>query len=460
MFATRFGIWRFFMKIAASLAALLVTWLTVAVQLAADEKRTVDLAPRSPDSDVFQVTSRLDGRGTVSPETDTNVPLRLDARFEYGERIISRQPSLKSIRDYKSARAEIRLGNGSMINELDETNRRILVQSNRMEEPVRIASLAGPLTQSEFEVVSTPASTLILGELVRRNDVAEGTAWQPDKHVLARFLNIDAIDETDVELKLEKLDGNIAKVFIGGTTRGWIDDAATELGLAGVIVFDVAQGLATTCELTINQQRDMSRLHPGLDATFRMNMKVAPGSPSPHLTDDGLAALRKNAGKITNDLRLLTADGAIELMHTLNWRVIGRERERSVLRLIESCEMLGQCDIIALPPRSDDKPQTLEQFRKVVETKLEASDATVTDTRQGTSPNGLEWMRITASGGSNGVPLIWNYYTITHADGRRVQLVFTTEPDLATRFNSEFDSLLSRIQFRDAVPASNAGFTQ
>ncbi len=426
----------------------------------AQNAKTIDLIPTSTAEEIYRVTSRLDGRGTVSPEQEKSVPLRLDARFEYDERIISRQSPLKSIRDYQTARAEIRLGSGSMVNDLSATNQQIIVQSNDLKDRIRVASLGGPLTQNEFELVSTPASTLILGELVRRSQVAAGEKWTPEKDVLARFVNIDSIDESDVELKLEKFDGGIARIFIGGEINGWIDDANTVITISGAIDFDTRRGVATSCELTFSQQRDRSRLYPGLDATFKLATRIQDGGTSHHLTDDGLADLRKKTGKITNDLLLVTRDRQIEIRHTHDWRVIGEGDERSVMRLMENGEMLGQCDIISLPPRAEDQPQTLEQFRKVVETKLETNSAAITATRQATTASGLEWMRVTATGESNGVRLVWNYYTITQTDGRRVQLVFTTEPELSPRFDRQFDALLARIRFRPDLPARNAGFQE
>lgn len=421
----------------------------------------VPLTPSTSTQQILRVETRLDGRGQIAPEKDKRINLRLDARLHYDERIIARKQMLKSIRDYQLARAEIRLGDGSMINELAEDRRIVIAQVKNDQLPVKLAALGGPLTQKEFELIDIPANSLVLDQLILHPTARFNQPWKPETAVLERFLNIDEIEESDVELKLEVVEKRIARIFIGGDVTGSMDDAATRITISGTIQYDTRARMVRSCDLTFNQHRDMSPIAPGLDATFRIVMRIKPVRNSSSLDNAGLARLRKQAGSITSQFTLIPADGTISMQHPRSWRVILEQDNRASLRLVQEGVMLGQCDVIPLPARPDEKPQTLAQFREVVEAKLADNHATVTSTDQSDGKDELQWIKVVATGAADGVHLIWTYYTITHEDGRRVQLVFTTEPDYSDRFNLQIADLVEGLQFRDPAPASNtsnAGF--
>ena len=453
--------WTAKMKLTRSLSycAVALTLLLFATPrlILGQHSASIDLAPTTSTTAIYRIISRLDGRGSVSTDENTTLDLRLDARFNYDERVIARKQSLKSVRNYQAARAEIRLGSGSVINQLEANNTTLIVQTAPNSIPVKFASVGGPLTQKELELINTPANTLTVSELITRSNVKVGESWIPNKDQLANFLNIDLIGESNVELKLEKIEKGIAQLFLGGDLTGMIDDAGTEINISGTIHFDINQGYTRGFDITFIQQRDIGRMAPGLDATFKIATRIAPVNDNNQLTDEGLATLREQTSRITDMLAFSPPNESINLLHSRQWRVISEHPGRSILRLIENGEMLGQCDIIPLPIRAAEQSQTIEQFREVVEAKLADKNATITGANQSATKSGLEWMKVSALGSSNGVKLVWDYYTITHPDGRRIQLVFTTEPQIASRFSSQHDTLISNISFRKST-AQNAGF--
>ena len=70
---------------------------------------------------------------------------------------------------------------------------------------------------------------------------------------------------------------------------------------------------------------------------------------------------------------------------------------------------------------------------------------------QARTSSGLNWMRVEATGATDGVNMHWTYYTISSPDGRRVQLIFTTEPSYAGSFGSMERYLIDSLQF-EAMP--------
>ena len=192
----------------------------------------------------------------------------------------------------------------------------------------------------------------------------------------------------------------------------------------GSVRFNSSLGSVTQANLTISQQRDIGLVVPGLDATFKLLISLKPIEQSETLSDAGLASLRKNAGSITDDLLLTPEGSSVSLIHPRQWRVISNHRARTILRYNQNGRMIGQCEILPLPSRLPNQEQTLEQFQAVVKNKLAENTGEIESANASQSENGLEWMRVKASGTTNGVNLQCIYYTLSSPDGRRVQLVF------------------------------------
>jgi hypothetical protein len=436
--------------------------LLLAVLATTQIRAQIDLQPTSSTHQIQRVQLVLEGRGVVRPEEKQTMRMSVDARFEYDERVIARTTQLKSVRSYDTAQARIRLDNKPLVNQLSADKSIVIVQTAAPDQALKLAAIGGPLTQNEFELINTPANTLILGEIFEKRSVRKGDTWTPDEQVLARFLNIDTVDETDVQIELADIRDGLATLVIAGETTGVIDGAITELSLNGSVRFNTESGTVTAASITISQQRDIGLVAPGLDATFKIVMKIQPVADSPHLTNQGLTRLREQASSITDELLLTPESSPVTLRHPRQWRVIANHPARTVLRYTRRGLMVGQCDIIPLPERLPNQEQSLEQFRSVVKNKLAENSGQITAANQSRSKQGLEWMRVEATGSSNGVNLNWIYYTINSQDGRRVQLVFTTEPGYVKSFSALENYLIDSLQFEPAgkTPARTVGHRQ
>ena len=415
----------------------------------------IELVPNTSTQQIYLVKSALEGRGVVRPEENQSLPMNVDARFQYKERIIARKTQLKSIREYDQAKANIRIDNKPLNSRLADERKVLIVQTRATGQPVKLASLGGPLTQSEFELVNTPANTLILTNVFAKKSATVGDTWRPDGQVLAQFLNIQSVDQSDVQIELSNVKNDLAALVISGDVEGTVDGAITQISLNGSVRFNTRLGIVTQASMVISQRRDIGLVVPGLEATFKMLISLQPTENCQQLTDAGLASLRKTAGKITDDL-LLTPEGSpISLIHPRQWRVISNHRSRTILRYNSNGRMIGQCEIIPLPDRLQDQEQTLDQFQAVVKNKLAESGGEIDSANQSQTERGLDWMRVKASGTANGVNLQWIYYTISSRDGRRVQLIFTTEPTYAASFTNTERYLVDSLSFIE-TPASES----
>ena len=424
--------------------------------------KPIDLNISQSTKQVFRVKSRLEGRGNVTPRNGQVMKLNLDARFQYDERTIARAKMLKSIRHYHQARAEIRLGPGSIINTLRDKQRMILSQTSArsFDDAVQIASITGPLTQNEYELIDTPADTLIAAHLFNKKKIEIGDQWKPNNSILARFLNIDTVQENNVNHKLLKIEKSIATIHTSGELVGYIDGAKTDINVSGTTHFDVKLGQIRQLIFTINQNREIGLLAPGLQAVFKIQTEIQPIDSTNDLTDSALAKLQSQRLQITDHLVLVSKSNLFSLTHPRAWRLISDTQDRTVLRYLHQGEMLGQCDILPLPKRPAEHPQTLENFKKSIRDNLADQQAAIINAHQSTTASGLEWLRVEAAGASDGVALHWIYYVLNHADGRRLQLVFTTEPQQKSAFTGADQSLINAIEFgKSSTPVtSNAKY--
>ncbi|MDG1806699.1 MAG: hypothetical protein P8J91_08305 [Pirellulaceae bacterium] len=436
-------------KFFSSLTAVLLV-----ASFSAQTTAQINITPSTTTGQVYLVKAALEGRGVVQPEENQSLQMDVDARFQYQERVIARKTQLKSIRDYELARANIRIDNKPLNSRLADARKVVIVQTKSTGQQIKLASLGGPMTQSEFELVNTPANTLILSEVFAKDRVKVGDTWSPDSQVLAQFFNIESVDKSDVRIELANVKGKDAILVIAGNIEGNVDGAITQIALNGSVRFNSSLGSVTQANLTISQQRDIGLVVPGLDATFKLLISLKPIEQSETLSDAGLASLRKNAGSITDDLLLTPEGSSVSLIHPRQWRVISNHRARTILRYNQNGRMIGQCEILPLPSRLPNQEQTLEQFQAVVKNKLAENTGEIESANASQSENGLEWMRVKASGTTNGVNLQWIYYTLSSPDGRRVQLVFTTEPAYANMFTNTERFLVDSLKF-ESIDASS-----
>ena len=414
----------------------------------------INLSENSSTSELVRVTTQLVGAGHAMPAVDQKVPLRLKASFQYDERVIARQKTLKSIRTYAAANAEIQLDNKTSNSRLDASHHLILNQApvQGTQAGLSIASIGSPLTQEELELIDTPANSLVAAQLVVKNQVAVGDTWAPTDRALARFLNLDIVTENAVKLTLEKIQRSVAIIHCEGKIVGYIDDTKTEIELEGTIQFDIKRGRLRGLLVTLNQQRSVGQISPGLDAIFKIKSVFESITTSPRLSNKALERLRDSTSVATH-LKLISADRTFSLEHPRDWRVISNRSERTVLRYLRDGEMFGQCDIIALPSLAANQPHTLAQFKKAVETNLTNRHGVIVDGDQSVTPSGLEWLRVDAAGSVDGITLHWNYYVLTDPAGRRLQVIFTTEPVHSGKFVGHDQALLEQISFLHASPS-------
>ena len=66
-------------------------------------------------------------------------------------------------------------------------------------------SPSGPLTQEELDLITIPANSLLVEQLLPDQDVAPGDKWQHNDDLLAALLNLDAIGHSEVSTTFKEI---------------------------------------------------------------------------------------------------------------------------------------------------------------------------------------------------------------------------------------------------------------
>ncbi|MCH2126274.1 MAG: hypothetical protein MK165_15905, partial [Pirellulaceae bacterium] len=123
------------------------------------------------------------------------------------------------------------------------------------------------------------------------------------------------------------------------------------------------------------------------------------------------------------------------------------QKEVTVLRFVQRGDLVAQCNLSRLPKQSKNQAFSLEKYQTDIATSLGENFGQFLETSQTTTEDGLEIMRIVASGQVADLTIHWIYYHLEDSQGRRISLVFTYEEKFTERFLGQDDSIIGSFEF-------------
>ena len=427
----------------------LVCCFAVAFNLPADE---VDLRVSGPNTLGQKVDVRLEIRGNVSAEFDgesaTSLPMEVDGHFTFRERQLRSAQSTRYIREYQAATARIDYGRGQEQSVLAKGNEWIIADrriDSEQSKRVRYLTSTGGLTQSELDLLTIPASTLVWDRMLEATKVTTGKKWSPQNELLADVLTIDKLQKNSVQLEMGQVQNGIATIHITGEATGLIDDAETEIRVQGTCDFDLTAGYTRSLRLTLQENRTICESAPGYDAVVKLEMRVSRPSadvlPQSEIETSGL-----DKRKWTDYLVLQNKTNEFKLRHDRRWRLITNEGQTALLRYVDGNMLLGQCTIQYLSQLPSPDAYTAEAFRRDV-TKTTADQGQIADAQNFTTARGMNVMQIDVKGKVNDIEVTWRYYHVTQPDGQRLSYVVTFDTEIASRFEGVDRRLIDSVDF-------------
>jgi hypothetical protein len=142
------------------------------------------------------------------------------------------------------------------------------------------------------------------------------------------------------------------------------------------------------------------------------------------------------------------------IRHDRHWFVTGEQRESVTLRRVDRGDLVAQCTLTALPPKSAGRQVTLEQFHKDVTYSLGKSFGELVSSRQWQNAAGHYCFELVARGIVAEVPVEWHYYLVSPESGHRVSAAVTIEKPMVARLAGADRDLVESLELFPRMPAA------
>jgi len=430
----------FYLWLPAAQAAILAFCSAVSLAGWSDPEAELDIKIAYDKTKVYRVEYLIEHSGEVVveyvKEEDKNqtLPIDVKTRLEYHERFLGTALQPQAVRLYDRAKADIKLNQKDLSNELEKENRLIVTRIKTDDgNKYQIASAEGVLSQKELELLKNPADPLSYSGLFSKTKVKPGDSWEAERDSLARLLFVDYVTHTDVKIELKEVKDRHAKLHIIGRVRAAVDDTMTEIALAGIAQVDLQEGMVTGLRMNLDENRQSAQIAPGYSGRSKIDVRISYAEPLPQLAPESLRQLAQSRA-IRNQLRWLADNKAFELRYDPAWKLISADTDAAIFRFVENGDLLTQCNVVRLASRPADNPLALSDFRNEV-AKAIAKDpnSKIVNADQGKNAHGHQVLRVLVSGIEEDVLVNWIYYNVASADGRQVTFIFTAEEQVLNR---------------------------
>jgi len=258
---------------------------TAATTLAAESYNLSDPREAAP---LVRVRTQLDVHGDLLTKADNKEQkhrLQVSATLEYDERRLGISgESRLSLRHYQQCNATIRIDQGEHKPTLHASRRGLAVKVTA--DRATIFCPASPLTREELDLVDIPGNSAVLPLLLPGKPLEIGGTWTVAADTLAMLLGIDTVSASDVRFVLfEAAEGGTAKVQFAGHVDGAAQGVATEIRLKGSLDFDLTARRIGRFEMTVNEDRRIGHIGPGLNVECRLVVTATPVKSAPQIED-------------------------------------------------------------------------------------------------------------------------------------------------------------------------------
>ena len=174
------------------------------------------------------------------------LPLKVVGVIDYDQRFTGNKNDLQAIRNYRKARANIKIDDGSTESKLADENQLVVARiqpksSNR----IQMASISDAFEQRELDLIRNPADPLTFVGFFNKKELKTGDRWTPTSEDVADFFAVDNVYENEIELVLKSVKKDVAKIYIVGSAKAEIDDVTTSLEVSGIALVNLETKLVT-----------------------------------------------------------------------------------------------------------------------------------------------------------------------------------------------------------------------
>lgn len=426
----------------------------------------IDLTPNFKSSSLMHVTIDLDAGGhnlirnpNEAKEAEKTAPQELpssvSAKLGYDELRLASEDAPDvgtpvALRYYDVAEAVIKVGESGSTPKLSD-DRRLIVLEQAEQRPL-LRSAGAPLDREQLDLIDAVGDSYTADRLLPGKSVAEGESWTNGATVMGPLLTFDTVAVCEVQSVLDSFNENFAKIRLAGTVHGTADGAAVEQEVRGVYLFDRRLQRVSRLNLAVREKRSIGGATPGLEAVAKVQVAITPIEKSSHLGDDVLEKLTVQSRTPAQDLSFESPKLGFRIAHDRQWYVTGEARESITMRRVDNGDLAAQCTITQLPPKSEGRQTSLEQFQKDVTFSLGKSFGELVSSRQYQNAAGHYCYELVVRGFVEELPVEWHYYLVAPESGARVSVVVTIEKSMVERVGTADRDLVESLHLFPAMP--------
>jgi hypothetical protein len=424
----------------------------------------IDLSPNRANDCATRVSVKLTAgghtliRGEIDakqPAADEKLPMSVAATLEYDERrlapLADKNRSLAAVRYYHKAEAVLKAGESGRTPQLAEDRRLIALETG--DDRAILYAPAGPLVREQLDLIDVVGNSFFADQLLPAKRVANGDTWGHDASFMRAFLALDSVAVCEVQSVLDEHNANFAKIRLEGVVHGMTDGAATELDVRALYLFDRRQRRISKLNLAVREKRSLGAATPGLDAVARLQMNIETIDASPQLADDVVSSLAKVGRAPSQNVLYEAAPLGFRVRYDRQWYVTSEQRESVTLRRVDRGDLVAQCTLTALPPKSAGRQVSLEQFQKDVTYSLGKNFGELVSSRQWQNSAGHYCFELVARGLVEEVPVEWHYFLVAPDSGPRVSAAVTIEKPMVERVANFDRELIESLELFPRMPA-------
>ena len=386
------------------------------------------------DARTFQLQSDVLVSGQVYTKNQdgksTGQTLKVKGRYEFLERRLSGigrdARAYRSVRLYDKGQAEITVGQQASQSKLRSSMS--LIMSVGESEGVLFFSPSGPLQFAELELLQSPGDVLAIRALLPDDPVEPGDEWKPPEWALQMLVGMEAAQKTTIQCRFKSIQDALALVTFTGEIEGATLGTPSKVNVEGLLEYDTTLQAIRAVTLTQKEKRSIGTVSPGLDLEAKVSWKRNLATDQARLSDKQLDALPIELNDAVKLVRFDLPAWGLRLYHDRSWHLFHQTSRVAILRLLDTGNLIAQCNIEALPKATGDQNFTLTQFEAEVRRALGNSAGPGVQSSERKSETGLTSYRVVATGQVGGTEMEWRYYLVRGTDGRQFVMIFVVEP--------------------------------
>ncbi|MBY0397258.1 MAG: hypothetical protein K2X91_12450, partial [Thermoleophilia bacterium] len=330
---------------------------------------------------------------------------------------------------------------------------------------IEVASLGGPLTRSELELVEAPGDPLALAGLLPANPVEPRARWTVSDLSARSLSGYDVLEANRLEATLADVDDDTATIRLGGEVRGKALGGEGTMAFSGACVFDRKANRVKSLKLDRAETRRPGPVEAGLDVKSALSVTREDAEPSPSLTDEGVARLDLD-GELSDDARrvarrallLRGPDGRFTLRHDRDWHTYWDDHRLTILKRLDARGgLVAQCNLAAGPRAGKGRHQDLNQFRDDVRRGLGGRFSGFLGAGEvDGDPAGHFRYKIGAQGKQGDLGVVWYYYLIASPEGEQLVATFTLAATALPAFGAEDERLVGGFRWEPRTEGTAA----